>query len=75
MSDVRSENSKHSANMTTTEHDTTDSIKFPDIKLPSFSGNITPWLGFRVTFDALVNRTCFETDFAELFRNKINKHG
>ncbi|KAL0860231.1 hypothetical protein ABMA27_010538 [Loxostege sticticalis] len=34
-----------------------DAIKYPDIFLPSFSGNITQWIEFRDSFDALVNQT------------------
>lgn len=34
-----------------------DAIKYPDISLPSFSGNITQWIEFRDSFDALVNQT------------------
>lgn len=38
----------------TREH---DSIKYPDISLPSFNGDLTNWIEFRDTFDALVNQT------------------
>lgn len=34
-----------------------EAIKYPDISLPTFSGNITQWLEFRDTFDALINQT------------------
>lgn len=34
-----------------------ESIKFPDIALPSFDGNIINWIEFRDTFDALVNQS------------------
>ncbi|CAG9133834.1 unnamed protein product [Plutella xylostella] len=34
-----------------------DSIKYPDIKLPTYNGQVTDWIEFRDTFDALVNQT------------------
>ncbi|XP_063534381.1 uncharacterized protein LOC134744487 isoform X7 [Cydia strobilella] len=33
-----------------------ESIKYPEISLPSFDGDLTQWLQFRDTFDALVNQ-------------------
>lgn len=33
-----------------------ESIKYPDIPLPTFSGDITDWIEFRDTFDALINQ-------------------
>lgn len=33
-----------------------DSIKYPDIPLPEFSGDISRWIEFRDTFDALINK-------------------
>lgn len=38
-----------------------ESIKYPDIKLPTFSGNITDWILFRDTFDALINQSTLKT--------------
>lgn len=38
-----------------------ESIKYPDIKLPSYSGQITDWIEFRDTFDALVNQTSLKS--------------
>lgn len=35
----------------------TDSIKFPEISLPTFTGNFNEWLEFRETFDALINKS------------------
>lgn len=62
LNEFASENSSSSANESTTDHpshpsETSDSIKFPDIKLPSFNGDITQWLEFRDTFDALINQS------------------
>lgn len=57
MNDLLSQNSSFSANVTTTEQENSTSIKFPDIKLPSFNGDITQWLEFRDTFDALINQS------------------
>jgi hypothetical protein len=34
-----------------------ESIKYPDIKLPSYNGQVTDWIEFRDTFDALVDQT------------------
>lgn len=34
-----------------------ESVKFPDKILPTFSGDVTEWLEFRDTFDALINKT------------------
>ncbi|XP_073960059.1 uncharacterized protein [Choristoneura fumiferana] len=34
-----------------------ESIKFPEISLPSFSGDMTTWIEFRDTFDALINQS------------------
>lgn len=34
-----------------------ESIKYPDIPLPSFSGDLTNWIEFRDTFDALINQS------------------
>ncbi|KAL0871503.1 hypothetical protein ABMA27_005221 [Loxostege sticticalis] len=36
-------------------HDCSDSIKFPEITLPTFSGSYKQWLEFRETFEALVH--------------------
>lgn len=37
--------------------ETCESIKFPEIPLPSFNGDITCWIEFRDTFDALINQS------------------
>lgn len=56
-----SENSSCSlpVNVTSSDHppESNDSIKFPDIALPTFNGDITQWLEFRDTFDALINQS------------------
>ncbi|XP_028159680.1 uncharacterized protein LOC114352315 isoform X6 [Ostrinia furnacalis] len=38
-----------------------DSIKFPEIALPSFSGDFREWLEFRETFDALINQSSLKS--------------
>lgn len=34
-----------------------ESVKFPDISLPSLTGDMTTWIEFRDTFDGLVNKS------------------
>lgn len=34
-----------------------ESVKLPDIALPTFNGDVTKWLEFRDTFDALIHQT------------------
>lgn len=43
-------NSQHSSRL-----DSEQNVKYPDISLPSFNGNVIQWIEFRDTFDALIN--------------------
>ncbi|CAG9137785.1 unnamed protein product [Plutella xylostella] len=60
---------KHSTSARITDHsvadqtikesqaDSSEAIKYPDISLPTFSGDVSEWVEFRATYDALINQS------------------